>query len=62
MNVLAVTVFVGVVLVVFFVVMFLRQFAGPHGTNERDALLPLAVEKPRAVKTQPKSMSPKNPI
>ena len=57
MNVLAVTVFVGVVLVVFFVVMFLREFAGPHGANERDALLPLALEKPRTARPKPEPLS-----
>jgi hypothetical protein len=53
MSVLAVTIFVGVVLVAFFVAMFLRQTVGPHAANERDALLPLAAEKPRRVKTCP---------
>jgi hypothetical protein len=46
MSVLLLTVFIGVVLVLFFVVMFLRQVVDPRGTSERDALLPLAAEKP----------------
>jgi hypothetical protein len=46
-NVLLLTVFIGVVLVLFFVVMFLRDMADPRGSSERDALLPLAAEKPR---------------
>jgi hypothetical protein len=47
MSVLLLTVFIGVVLVVFFVVMFLREVVDPRGSSERDALLPLAAEKPR---------------
>lgn len=47
MSVLLLTVFIGVVLVLFFVVMFLREVADPRGSSERDALLPLAAEKPR---------------
>jgi hypothetical protein len=46
MSVLLLTVFIGVVLVLFFIVMFLRDAADPRGSSERDALLPLAVEKP----------------
>lgn len=49
MNVLLLTVFIGVVLVLFFVVMFLRDMADPRGSSERDALLPLAAEEPRTV-------------
>ncbi|MDR3401091.1 MAG: hypothetical protein P4L99_01230 [Chthoniobacter sp.] len=55
MNVLLLTVFIGVVLVAFFVVMFLHQVAGPRGASERDALLPLTVEKPRATNAKPKN-------
>jgi hypothetical protein len=51
MSVLAVTIFVGVVLVAVFVVMFLREAVGPYAANERDALLPLAAEKPRRAKS-----------
>src|SRR5271155_5438389 len=51
-NVLLLTVFIGVVLVGFFVVMFLREVAGSRGANERDALLPLASETPRPAKTR----------
>jgi hypothetical protein len=49
-NVLLLTVFIGVVLVLFFIVMFLRDVADPRGSSERDALLPLASEKPRPSK------------
>jgi len=59
-NVLLLTVFIGVVLVAFFVVMFLREVAGARGANERDALLPLAVEKPRASGAKP-AVNPPNP-
>ena len=47
MSVLLLTVFIGVVLVLFFVGMFLREVVDPRGSSERDALLPLAAEKPR---------------
>lgn len=42
MNVLLLTVFVGAVLVLFFLAFFLVQ--SPHG-SDRDALLPLAPER-----------------
>jgi len=45
-NVLLLTVFVGIVLVAFFVGLFLHQTAGSRSVNERDALLPLAPEIP----------------
>jgi hypothetical protein len=51
-NVLLLTVFIGVALVLFFVVMFLRDAADPRGSSERDALLPLATEKPRPCRTE----------
>jgi hypothetical protein len=57
MSVLAVTIFVGAVLVAFFVVMFLREVVGPHAANERDALLPLAAEKPRPAKASQGSVT-----
>jgi len=42
MNVLILTVFLGLVLVSFFIFLFLRQSADPRGmSSERDALLPL---------------------
>jgi len=47
-NVLLLTVFVGIVLVSFFVGLFLQQTAGSRSVNERDALLPLAPEIPTA--------------
>ena len=58
MNVLLLTVFIGVVLVVFFVVMFLRLVAVPRGSSERDALLPLAAEKPRTSEPRPRKTRP----
>jgi len=45
-NVLLLTVFVGIVLVSFFVGLFLHQTAGSRSVNERDALLPLDPEIP----------------
>lgn len=45
-NVLLLTVFVGIVLVSFFVGLFLHQTAGSRSVNERDALLPLDSETP----------------
>jgi hypothetical protein len=52
MSVLLLTVFIGVALVLFFVVMFLREVVDPRGSSERDALLPLAAEKPRTSASQ----------
>lgn len=45
MNVLAITIFVGIVLVGLFVFLFIAIGAG-RGASERDALLPLADETP----------------
>jgi hypothetical protein len=60
MSVLLLTVFVGVALVLFFVVMFLREVADPRGSSERDALLPLAAEKPRMpANRRPQTRSPR---
>ena len=60
MSVLLLTVFVGVALVLFFVVMFLREVADPRGSSERDALLPLAAEKPRLpANRRPQTHSPR---
>lgn len=50
-SVLVLTVFIGVVLVLFFVIMFLRDVADPRGSSERDALLPLAAEMPLTFET-----------
>lgn len=44
MNVLAITIFVGIVLVALFVFLFIITASGR--SNERDALLPLADERP----------------
>ncbi len=44
MNVLAITIFVGIVLVALFVFLFIVTASGR--TNERDALLPLDEERP----------------
>ena len=56
MNVLMLTVFTGVVLVLFFAFMFLREAVDPRGSSERDALLPLAVEKPRRPAAPPRDI------
>ncbi len=52
MNVLAITIFVGIVLVALFVFLFIVMASGR--SNERDALLPLAEETPS---TKPSSKS-----
>ena len=53
MNVIVLTVFLGLVLVTFFVVMFLHQSAGPNGAgSERDALFPLQEDKASVIKTR----------
>lgn len=44
MNVLAITIFVGIVLMALFVFLFIVTASGR--SSERDALLPLAEEKP----------------
>jgi hypothetical protein len=41
MNVLALTIFVGLLLVGFFVVLWIASACDPRSFNERDALLPL---------------------
>jgi hypothetical protein len=48
-SVLLLTVFVGAVLVLFFVAFFLHQATGRDASSERDALLPLAEEKPKLI-------------
>ena len=48
-NVLLLTVFVGAVLVLFFVAFFLLQTTSRDASSERDALLPLAEEKPKPI-------------
>jgi NADH:ubiquinone oxidoreductase subunit 6 (subunit J) len=52
-NVILLTVFVGAVLVVFFIAFFLHQTTGRHSSSERDALLPLSEEKPRPIPFDP---------
>jgi len=47
MSVLALTVFVGVVLVTFFVVLFVHQSSGARRPTERNALMPLDDERVR---------------
>ena len=49
MSVLLLTVFVGAVLVLFFVAFFLHQTTSRDASSERDALLPLAEEKPKLI-------------
>jgi hypothetical protein len=44
MNVLALTIFVGAILVTLFVLLWVLQVLSPHGFSERDALLPLEDE------------------
>lgn len=41
MNVLALTIFVGFLLVGFFVILWVATVCGSHSFNERDQLLPL---------------------
>lgn len=49
MNVLILTIFVGAILVLFFVVLFLyQQFKAVPGSLEHEALLPLEEEKSTA--------------
>jgi len=57
-NVLLLTVFIGAVLVAFFVVMFLREVAGARGASERDALLPLTGETPRIARSRAEPGTP----
>ena len=44
MNVIALTIFVGLLLVGFFVVMWIASARDPRSFNERDALLPLEAD------------------
>ena len=50
MNVLALTIFVGFLLVGFFVILWIASACDPRSFNERDALLPL---EPDAQPTSP---------
>jgi cbb3-type cytochrome oxidase subunit 3 len=54
MNVIVLTVFIGVMLVSFFILFFLYQTAGKRGaSSERDALLPLQEEKNTPASAKP---------
>ena len=44
MNVLALTIFVGLLLVGFFVMLWIASACDPRSFNERDALLPLETD------------------
>jgi hypothetical protein len=48
MNVIALTVFVGLVLVLFFVVLWIVAALDRRQFNERDALLPLEPDSPKS--------------
>ena len=56
MNVLALTIFVGLLLVGFFVILWIATACDPRSFNERDALLPLEAES-QAPPALPKSHS-----
>lgn len=45
MNVIALTVFLGLMLVSFFICLFLHQSRGDRAGSDRDALLPLAEDR-----------------
>ena len=51
MNVIALTVFVGLILVGFFVILWIASACDPRSFNERDALLPLESDSPISSKT-----------
>lgn len=51
MSVLLLTVFVGLVLVSFFVALFVHQSSGQRRPSERDSLMPLEDEEVRIAKT-----------
>ena len=53
MNVIALTVFVGLILVGFFVILWIAAACDPRSFNERDALLPLEPDSPSSSKTDP---------
>jgi hypothetical protein len=46
MNVIALTIFVGLLLVGFFVILWIASVCDRHQFNERDALLPLEPDSP----------------
>ena len=53
MNVLALTIFVGFLLVGFFVILWIASACDPGQFSERDALLPLESDSPASPKTDP---------
>ncbi len=53
MNVIALTIFVGLILVGFFVILWIASACDPRSFNERDALLPLEPDSPSSSKTNP---------
>lgn len=53
MNVIALTVFVGLILVGFFVILWIAAACDPRSFNERDALLPLESDHSTPCKTDP---------
>lgn len=53
MKVLALTIFVGLILVGFFVFHWFAAACDPRQFNERDALLPLEPDSPTPPKTEP---------
>jgi hypothetical protein len=58
MNVLALTIFVGAVLVTLFVLLWLLQAASPQGFSDREALLPFDEEAPATVQQK----NPRRPL
>jgi hypothetical protein len=52
MKVLALTIFVGLILVGFFVMLWIASAADSRQFNERDALLPLEPDSPTPPKTE----------
>lgn len=57
MNVIALTVFVGLLLVGFFAVLWIAASCDPRSFNERDALLPLENDAPPTPTPLPKDKS-----
>ena len=53
MSVIALTVFVGLILVGFFVILWIASACDPRSFNERDALLPLEPDSPSSSETNP---------
>ena len=53
MNVIALTIFVGLLLVGFFVILWVASACDPRSFNERDALLPLESDSPPSSESNP---------